>query len=289
MLAFGANDVLLDKPAVVNLPDILDENRRANLPAVDEFDRDVVEIVDRRRQRIGPHRVLEVSHLRRSGRDSERLRIDGVDDIVWGQAFGLQLQRVDIDHDLPIFSAGRGRQRDAVNWRELLAHPVDAVIVELGAVERIRAQGNLKNRHARGVVADNDRRLDAGRHERADGVRGRNDLGDRQIDVDVGLEVKFLNGDAVERLRLDILDAVDVRRDRILAVGCDPLLHLRRRETRILPNDRHDGDVDLGKNVGRHGQNSRYAENQDQRRQHEKRVRKLQRKADNSHFASLAL
>ena len=91
---------------------------------------------------------------------------------------------------------------------ELLAHSINAVVIELGAVERVQL-GDLEDRHARCVIADDDRRLDACRHQRADGVRGRNDLGDRQIDVDVRLEVKFLNGHAVERLRLDILDAAE--------------------------------------------------------------------------------
>ena len=140
LLAFSANDVLLDQPAIVNLSDVLDEYRRA----VDEFDGSIVEVVDRRRQRVGPHRVLEISDLRGSGRDGEVLRIDGVDDVERGQAFGLKFQRVDINHDLPIFSAGRGRQRNAVNWRELLAHPIDAVVVELRAIERVRTQGDLR-------------------------------------------------------------------------------------------------------------------------------------------------
>ena len=130
---FRANDVLLDQPAVVNLAHILDEHRRV----VDELDRDVVEIVDRRRKRVGPHRVLLVSQLRGPRRDGEGLCVHGVDDIVRGQAFGLQFQRVDIHHDLAILSPGRGRQRYAVNRRKLLAHPIDAVVVELGAVERV--------------------------------------------------------------------------------------------------------------------------------------------------------
>ena len=94
------------------------------------------------------------------------------------------------------------------------------------------------------------------RHQGADRICGRNDLGDREIDIDVGLEVYLLDRDAAESLRLHISYAVDVRRDRILAVGGDPLLHLGRREARILPNDRYDRDVDLGKNVGRHGHDS---------------------------------
>ena len=97
----------------------------------------------------------------------------------------------------------------------------------------------------------------------ANGVRGGDDLGDREIDIDVGLEIKLLDGDAVEGLRLDIPDAVDARRDRILTVGCHPLLHLGSPKTCFLPNHRHDGDVDLGKNVGRHGQNRRHAQHED--------------------------
>ena len=40
-----------------------------------------------------------------------------------------------IDHDLPVLAAGRRRQGDAVNRRQLLAQLVDAVIVELLLVE----------------------------------------------------------------------------------------------------------------------------------------------------------
>ena len=115
-----------------------------------------------------------------------------------------------------------------MNRRELLAHAVDAVVVELLLVEGVGAQADLKNRHTRGVVLHDDRRLDAGRHQGADGVRAATICAIARSMIDVGLEIDLLNREAVQRLRLDILDAVDVGADRVLAVGGDPLLHLRR-------------------------------------------------------------
>jgi hypothetical protein len=50
-----------------------------------------------------------------------------------------------------------------------------------------------------------DQGLDAGWQQRADGVRGRDDLRDRQIEVDVGLKINLLHGDAGQRLRLYVL------------------------------------------------------------------------------------
>jgi hypothetical protein len=55
-----------------------------------------------------------------------------------------------------------------------------------------------------------DRRLDAGRQQSADCVCGRDDLRDRQIEIDVRLKIDLLDRDAGQRLRLDVLDAVDI-------------------------------------------------------------------------------
>ena len=70
------------------------------------------------------------------------------DDVERGQALGHKFRRIDIDHDLAVFASGRGRQRDAGDRRQLLAHPVDAVVVELLLVEGIGAQADLQDRHA---------------------------------------------------------------------------------------------------------------------------------------------
>jgi hypothetical protein len=58
--------------------------------------------------------------------------------------------------------------------------------------------------------------------------------------------------DAVERLALDVLDAVDRRGEGALEVAGEALLHLVRRQAAVLPDDRDDRDVDLRQDVGRH-------------------------------------
>ena len=125
-----------------------------------------------------------------------------------------------------------------MNWSELLAQVVDPVIVELLFIEPIGAQAELQDRNARGIVRHHGRRLYAGRHQGADRICRRDDLGDREIEVDVRLEIDLLDRDAVECLRLHIFDAVDVRADRVLAIGGDALFHLRRAQAGVLPDHR---------------------------------------------------
>ncbi len=90
----------------------------------------------------------------------------------------------------------------------------------------------------------------------------------RKIEIHIGLKEDLLNRNAVDGLRLDISDPVHARRQRILAVGRNTLLHLRRAEPGILPNDGYDRDVNLGKDIGRHRQDGRRAEEQDERGEH---------------------
>ena len=95
-------------------------------------------------------------------------------------------------------------------------------------------------------------------------VRRRDDLRDGEVEIDVRLEIDLLNRQAIQGLRLDVLDAVDVRADRVLAVGGDALLHLGRAEAGVAPDHRHDRDPDLGKDVGRHRANGGDAEKHNQ-------------------------
>ena len=146
----------------MHLPHVLDENRGA----VDEFDRDVVEVLDGGRHRVGADGELGVADLGRAGRQRQVLGIDRIDNVDRREPLGLKLQRIDIDHDLAVLAAGRGRKRDAVDGRELLPQAVDAVVVELLLIERVRGQPDLQHRNARGVVLDHDRRLNSRRHQR---------------------------------------------------------------------------------------------------------------------------
>src|SRR6202022_2420746 len=128
-----------------------------------------------------------------------------------------QLVRVDVHHDLTIFAARRGRQGDAVNRRQLLANAIDAEVVELLLVQAVRIETELQDRNARRIELHDDRRLDAGRHQRANGIRSGDDLRDSEVEIDVRLEVELLDGQTIEGLHFHVLDAVDVGADGILA------------------------------------------------------------------------
>src|ERR1700704_6637290 len=104
--------------------------------------------------------------------------VDGVDDVGRREALRLQLGWVDIDHDLPVFPAVGGRERNAGDRSELLAQAIDAVVVELLLVEIVGCQAELEDRNARSIELHDDRRLDPDGHERANGIRCGDDLCD---------------------------------------------------------------------------------------------------------------
>ena len=66
---------------------------RKTVAPFDEFDRNVVEVVDRRRHRVGADGVLLVADLGRAGRQRQVLRVDRVDDVERREALGQQLGR----------------------------------------------------------------------------------------------------------------------------------------------------------------------------------------------------
>jgi hypothetical protein len=120
-------------------------------------------------------------------------------------------------------------------------------------------------------------------HQVADRVAGRDDLAHREIDVDVGLKVDLFDTDAGQNLRLDVPHVVDARADRIFAVGRYPLLHFFRREARVLPDQRDDGDVDPRKDILGRAQDRARAKHQHGQRHDIERMRIFQSKAYDPH------
>ncbi len=173
----------------MHLADVLEEHR---LP-VDVFDGNVVEIRDAHGHRIGAYRVLRIAELRETRRQGQVLSIDRVHHVRRGQASGLKLERVDIDHDLPGFAAVRCGKGHTLHRGKLLAQVVDPVVVELLLVEAVGGEAELQYRNARGVVRHYNRRLDARRQQGADCIRRRDDLRDGEVEVDVGLEIDLLH------------------------------------------------------------------------------------------------
>ena len=63
------------------------------------------------------------------------------------------------------------------------------------------------------------------------------------------MQKHFDNGDTVQRLRLDVLDVIDGRSQRPLCNANDAVAHILGNETVEVPNNAHNGNVDVRKNV----------------------------------------
>ncbi len=82
---------------------------------------------------------------------------------------------------------------------------------------------------------------------------------------------------AVVGLRFDVLDVVDVGGEAALEVGDDALFHLLRRQAVVRPQHADDGDIDVGEDVDRHGDDGGHAQDGDQNRHHHERIRAAER------------
>ena len=83
---------------------------------------------------------------------------------------------------------------------------------------------------------------------------------------DAFLKEDFDDAVAVERLRFDVLDVADLRRQCALVVVDDAAGHVVRQQAVVGPNDADDRDVDVRKDVSRRAHRSQRAENRDQKR-----------------------
>ena len=105
------------------------------------------------------------------------------------------------------------------------------------------------------------------------GLRDGGDLRDGVGDVDLRLEVDFDDGDAVQRLRFDVLDIVDGRGQRALAQVDDAVGHLFRRRGRCnCQTMATTGILIFGKDIGRHVEDGERTENHQQERKDSKGV-----------------
>ena len=127
---------------------------------------------------------------------------------------------------------------------------------------------------------ENVRRRDARRQQLQDRLRRRGDLRQRGVDVDAGLEEHLHDAVARQRLRFDMLDVVDLRAERALVIVDDASRHVLRRQTVVGPHDRDDRNADVGEDVRRRLDPGRHAEDDDQHRHDDERVRAAEGDAD---------
>ena len=92
----------------------------------------------RRQLAVGVEVVVDRADLHVAGGQDQVAVVHRADHIHHAELVRLQLQRIDVDHDLPIASAERLRHRCAGHVRDLVAHVVLAEIAQLRFVQSLR-------------------------------------------------------------------------------------------------------------------------------------------------------
>jgi hypothetical protein len=270
------HDVRLRRVAVAHARDIADVDHRA----VDRLDRKIAEIVDRARRVVELERVLEIANLLGADRRDEVLRGERVRDVLPRKAARRERGGIDVDLHLARFSAEGVRDRRTRHGHEPRAHDVESEVGEVLLGESVARKRELEDRHGRRVVVEDQRRRRAGRHLLQHGLRDGRDLRVRGRDVDAGLEEDLDDAESAVRVRLDVLDVVDRRRQHALIQRRDAPGHLVRRQARVRERGRDDRNADVRKDVGRRAQRSERPDDEDQEREDDERVGAVQREAD---------
>jgi hypothetical protein len=137
--------------------------------------------------------------------------------------------------------------------------------------------------HRRCVIGDDIGRQCAGRQHAEDGGGVRGGFGDGAIDVGAWMEEDLDDRDAVERLRLDVLDVVDVRRQCAFIDGGDAVRHVLGREAVERPHDADHWNIDVRKDIRRGAHDCERAEDEQQDRDDDKGVGPVQGESDDPH------
>ena len=230
---------------------------------VDAFDRQIIGSGDVDRRGVQIDRVFECTDLLGPYRGDEVLDRQGVDDVVCGNAVGVQRLLVEVGLDLADFAAIRQRDRGSGDRGQLRTDEAGCLIEQDRLGELLARQRELQDRHTGGVEVQDRRRRDAGRHLFQHRLRHRGNLRQRRVDVYGRLKENLDDSIIWNRLRFDMLDVVDAGRERALVEGDDATRHIIGRKAGIAEDDTDHRNVDVGEDVGRRAEGRCHPEDQD--------------------------
>ena len=161
------------------------------------------------------------------------------------------------------------------------AHQVQAVVSQILFRQAFAGQGQLQNRHRRGVVVDDQRWQRARRHLPEHGLRNGRHLRIGGCNVHAGVEENFDNAQAVIRIRFQVFDVIDRGGQHAFIQSGHATGHLVRRQACIGPGHSNHGDADFRKNVCRCFEGCQRTHDQQQQGHHDKRIRALKRQTYN--------
>ncbi len=153
-LAVHANDVGLNRLSIDRFADIAYQHRRLT----HRLQWHLVDRGCRRILAIGIEVVVEWPDLHVAGREDQVALVDFAHDIHGAQLMRLQLQRVDVNHDLAILPAKGLWHGSAGNIGDLVSNVVLAKVVELRLVKALAFQSDQANGQTGRVKLEHDRR-----------------------------------------------------------------------------------------------------------------------------------
>ncbi len=104
-------------------------------------------------------------------------------------------------------------------------------------------------------------------------LSGGGELGHRHVDASAGMEEDLRYAATVHGLRFHVINVGNNGGERTLPGRSDALFHLFGAETGVVPERGDHGDVDIGEDVSGRAHDDQRADDQQQKRQHNKRVR----------------
>ena len=179
---------------------------------------------------------------------------------------GEKLFRIEVHHDRAELAAVRQRHGGALNGGQRVSDEVLPQVEQFLLAQSLAFQAQLQDGNAGGVVLDDAGREGAGWEDSQQSLGNGGYLRQRQLDLGVGLEIHANDGNAGIGLRFDVLDVVDRGGHGPLEDGDDAFFHLLGRQPAVGPHHADHGDIDVGKDVHRHGDDGGAAKNGDQAR-----------------------
>ncbi len=163
----------------------------------------------------------------------------------------LQLQRIDVDHDLAIFPAVGRRHRGARDTGNLVANLELQIIVQLSFVESLAIYGEQANGKARSIHLHDDGRERAFGQAPQVGHGKIGNLGDVCIGVGARLKINLDQAHAGHRTRFHVIDAAAKGEESFEGIG-DVRFDLLRGHPTVKGGDEDNGNIDGRKHVDGH-------------------------------------
>ncbi len=280
-MAVLADDVGLRNGGVGDGGDILEIDGRS----IDLFDGEIGEAEEAGRRAVEADVVLQGADLGGATGLDDVLIAEGGEDLVRGDADGLHLLGIEVEHDGTLLAAVGGGDDGAGDGDELRPHDVHAVVVQLLLVEALARESELQDGDGGGGEVNDLRREDAGREllEHLLGAGG--DLGVGGVEGGARLQVDLDDVFAVEAGGLDVLDVIDEGGEGALVGAGDASFDLFGTEAGVLPGNRDNGDIDVGEDVRGGPQDEHRSSDHDENRKDDKRIGPVERQPDNPHEA----